>query len=117
LCTNGKTYQSITHPEIAPSQACLTPEFIAVGLPEKKVYIGGTSILSILISLEPGCDNKRMKAGEKPAGRQEMQTRIMKAPESKIQHKHVYEGTQHSVGKTKINAIIAQIQNIRRLFC
>jgi hypothetical protein len=25
------------------------------GLPEKKVYLGGMSILSILLSLEPGC--------------------------------------------------------------
>jgi hypothetical protein len=39
----------------------------------------------------------------------------MKAAESKIQHKHACEGAQHSAGKMKINAIIAQIQNIKRL--
>jgi hypothetical protein len=42
---------------------------------------------------------------------------IMKALKSKIQHKHAREGAQHSAGETKINAIIAQIQNIRCLFC
>jgi hypothetical protein len=43
------------HPEIASGQACLTIEFFAGGLPEKKVYLGGMSILSILLSLESGC--------------------------------------------------------------
>jgi hypothetical protein len=32
---------------------CLTPEFFAVELPEMKVYLGGMSILSILLSLGP----------------------------------------------------------------
>jgi hypothetical protein len=44
-----------THPKIAPGQARLTPEFFAAELPEKKVYLGGMSILSILLSLELGC--------------------------------------------------------------
>jgi hypothetical protein len=33
----------------------LNPEFFSVGLPEKNVYLGGMSILSILLSLELGC--------------------------------------------------------------
>jgi hypothetical protein len=45
----------VTHPEIAPGQARLALEFFAGGLPEKKVYLGGMSILSILLSLESGC--------------------------------------------------------------
>jgi hypothetical protein len=45
---------SVTHPRIAPGQACLTLELFAVELPEKKVYLGGMSILSILLSLESG---------------------------------------------------------------
>jgi hypothetical protein len=32
-----KTSRSVTHPEIAPDQTCLTPEFFSIGLPEKKV--------------------------------------------------------------------------------
>jgi hypothetical protein len=55
LCTPEKTSWSVTHSEIAPGQARLTPEFFASGLLEKKVYLGGMSILSILLSLEPGC--------------------------------------------------------------
>jgi hypothetical protein len=55
LCTPGKTSRSVTHPEIAPGQTRLTPEFFTGGLPEKKVYLGGMSILSILLSLEPEC--------------------------------------------------------------
>jgi hypothetical protein len=55
LCTPGKTSRSVTHPEIAPDQARLTPEFFVGGLLEKKVYLGGMSILSILLSLEPEC--------------------------------------------------------------
>jgi hypothetical protein len=39
------------------SQACLTSEFFSVGLPEKKVYLDGMNILSILLSLKPGCHN------------------------------------------------------------
>jgi hypothetical protein len=42
----------VTHPEIAPDQARLTPEFFAGGLPEKKVYLDGMSILSVILSLE-----------------------------------------------------------------
>jgi hypothetical protein len=49
----------IDHPEIAPGQARLTPEFFAGGLPKKKIYLGGMSILSILLSLEPGCHTDR----------------------------------------------------------
>jgi hypothetical protein len=49
--------QSVTHPKIALSQARLTPEFFASGLSEKMVYLGGMSILSILLSFEPGCHN------------------------------------------------------------
>jgi hypothetical protein len=58
LCTFGKTSRSITHPEIAPGQARLTLEFFAGGLPEKKVYLNGMSILSILLTLEPGCHTR-----------------------------------------------------------
>jgi hypothetical protein len=43
--------------EIAPDQACLTTEFFAGGFPEKKVYLGGMSILSIILSLKLGCHN------------------------------------------------------------
>jgi hypothetical protein len=39
------------------NQACLTLEFSVGGLPEKKVYLGGMSILSILLNIEPGCHN------------------------------------------------------------
>jgi hypothetical protein len=55
MCALGKTSRLVTHPEIALNQARLTSEFIAVELSEKKVYLGGMSILSILLSLEPGC--------------------------------------------------------------
>jgi hypothetical protein len=55
LCTPRKTLQSINHPEIAQGQARLTPGFFVGGLPEKKVYLDGMSILSILLSLESGC--------------------------------------------------------------
>jgi hypothetical protein len=41
----------------------------------------------------------------------------MKTTESKIQHKHAREGAQHSASETKINAIIAKIQNIRHISC
>jgi hypothetical protein len=58
LCTPRKTSQSVTHPKIAPDQACLTPEFFAGGLLENKVYLGGTSILSILLSPKSGCHNR-----------------------------------------------------------
>jgi hypothetical protein len=55
LCTPEKTFWPVTHPEIALCQARLTLEFFVGGLPEKKVYLGGMSILSILLSLESGC--------------------------------------------------------------
>jgi hypothetical protein len=55
LCTLRKTSRSVTHPKIALGQSYLTPEFFAGGLPKKKVYLIGMSILSILLSLEPGC--------------------------------------------------------------
>jgi hypothetical protein len=61
LCTPGKTSRSVTHSEIAPGQARLTPKFFAGGLPEKKVYLDGMSILSILLSLEAGC-HKHLKS-------------------------------------------------------
>jgi hypothetical protein len=38
-------------------QGRLTPEFFTVGLPKKKVYLSGMSILSIILSLESGCHN------------------------------------------------------------
>jgi hypothetical protein len=57
LCTPEKTSRSVIHPEIASGQARLTPEFFARGLLKKKVYLGGMSILSILLSLELGCHN------------------------------------------------------------
>jgi hypothetical protein len=43
------------HLEIALGQVRLTPEFFAGGLPKKKIYLGGISILSILLSLKLGC--------------------------------------------------------------
>jgi hypothetical protein len=58
LCTPGKTSRSVTHPKTALGQARLTPEFFAGGLPKKKVYLGGMSILSILLSLESGCHSR-----------------------------------------------------------
>jgi hypothetical protein len=33
----------------------LNPKFFAVGLSEKKVYLDGINILSIILSLELGC--------------------------------------------------------------
>jgi hypothetical protein len=46
----------INHPyRIAPDQARLTSEFFAVDLLENKIYLGGMSIVSILLSLELGC--------------------------------------------------------------
>jgi hypothetical protein len=54
---SGKISRSVTHPKIASGQARLTPKFFTVGLPEKKVYLVGMSILLILLSLEPGCHN------------------------------------------------------------
>jgi hypothetical protein len=42
-----ETSRSVTHSKIALGQARLTPEFFVVGLPEKKVYLGGMSILSM----------------------------------------------------------------------
>jgi hypothetical protein len=57
LCTHEKTSRSVTHPKIALDQARLTTEFFTGGLMEKKVYLGGMSILSILLSLNLGCHN------------------------------------------------------------
>jgi hypothetical protein len=65
-CTPRKTSRSITHLEVAFGQARLTPEFFAVGLPEKKVYLSGMSILSILLSLEPGCHNPPPLEDQRP---------------------------------------------------
>jgi hypothetical protein len=47
-----KNFRSVTHPEIAPGQA-----HFLVSLPEKNVYLGGMSILSIPLNLELGCHN------------------------------------------------------------
>jgi hypothetical protein len=57
LCTSEKTSRMVIHPEIAPSQARLTPKFFAGGLPKKKLYLGGMIILSIILNLESGCHN------------------------------------------------------------
>jgi hypothetical protein len=46
-----KTSQSISHPKIALNQARLTPKFFQVGL-QKKIYLDGMNILSILLRLE-----------------------------------------------------------------
>jgi hypothetical protein len=54
LCAPGNTSRSVTHPEIAPGQARLTPEFFAGGLPKKKLQLGGISMLLILLS-RGGC--------------------------------------------------------------
>jgi hypothetical protein len=50
LYAPGKTFRSVTHPEIAPGQARLTLEFFADGLPEKKLQLSGISMLLILLS-------------------------------------------------------------------
>jgi hypothetical protein len=55
LCTPGKTSRSVTHPKIALGQTHLAPEFFTVDLSEKKVYLCGMSILSILLSVQLGC--------------------------------------------------------------
>jgi hypothetical protein len=54
LCAPGNTFRSVTHPEIAPGQARLTPEFFADRLLEKKLQLGGISMLLILLS-RGGC--------------------------------------------------------------
>jgi hypothetical protein len=46
---------------IALGQACLTQDLFIGGLPEKKVYLGGMRILSILLNIESGC---HMLAGQ-----------------------------------------------------
>ena len=51
----GRTSRSVTHPQIAPSQARLTSEFFGDRLPEKKLQLVGMSILLILLSPGPGC--------------------------------------------------------------
>jgi hypothetical protein len=48
-CALRKTSQSVTHPKIILGQARLTLKFFAVEFQEKKVYLGGISILSILL--------------------------------------------------------------------
>jgi hypothetical protein len=50
LYASGSTSRSVTHPKIAPGQACLTLEFFADGLPEKKLQLSGISMLLILLS-------------------------------------------------------------------
>ena len=51
----GKTFWSVTHPQIAPGQARLTSEFFGDRLPKKKLQLVDMSILSILLSPGPGC--------------------------------------------------------------
>src|SRR4051812_8664253 len=46
----GATSQSVTHPQIDPSQARLTLEFFEDVLPEKKVHLVDMSSLSFLLS-------------------------------------------------------------------
>jgi hypothetical protein len=54
LCTPpGKTFRMIIHPEIASGQTRLTLKFFTVRLLEKKVYFGGVSIISTLLSIKP----------------------------------------------------------------
>ena len=50
----GRTSRSITHPQVAPSQAHLTSKFFSNEVPEKKLQLIDMSILSILLSPEPG---------------------------------------------------------------
>jgi hypothetical protein len=57
----------VTHPEIALDQACLTLDISAIGLTEKKVYLGGMSILSIILSLEPECHRKATPSSDREA--------------------------------------------------
>jgi hypothetical protein len=47
---------SVGHPSSNCSKpSTLNPRVLSVRLPEKKIYLGGMSILSILLSLKPGC--------------------------------------------------------------
>jgi hypothetical protein len=46
-----KISRSVTHPKIALGQARLTLELFIVELLKKKIYLGGTSILSIILTL------------------------------------------------------------------
>jgi hypothetical protein len=66
MCAPGKTSQSVTHAEIAPGQARLTLKFFVVGHLKKKVYLGGVSILTILLSLEPGCHTPTPLEDQRP---------------------------------------------------
>jgi hypothetical protein len=50
----GRTSRSVTHPEIALGQTCLTSELFGDGLLEKKLQLVGMSILSIQLS--PGLE-------------------------------------------------------------
>ena len=50
----GTSSRSVTHPWSAPGQARLTSEFLPDELPEKKLQLVDMSILSILLSPEPG---------------------------------------------------------------
>ena len=54
----GRSFRSITDPEIAPGQARLTLEFFRDRLPEKKLQLIDMSILSILLSPGSGCHNR-----------------------------------------------------------
>jgi hypothetical protein len=58
----------VTHPKIALGQTRLTLEFFTGGLSEKKVYLGGVSILSILLSLESGYHNGKHPSHSVPDG-------------------------------------------------
>src|SRR3954471_5991432 len=55
----GATSQSVTHPQIAPSQARLTLEFFEDVLPEKKVHLVDMSSLSFLLSQDVTTDDGR----------------------------------------------------------
>jgi hypothetical protein len=46
-----ENFQSIIHPEIALRQVCLTLKFVIVEFSEKKIYLDGMSILSIILRL------------------------------------------------------------------
>jgi hypothetical protein len=56
-CTSGNTSQSVTHPKIALGYARLTQRFLRDRLPKNKMHLVGMSILSILLSIEPGYHN------------------------------------------------------------
>jgi hypothetical protein len=67
LCTHGKTFQLVTHPEISLGQVCLTLEFFICGFFKKKVYLNDMNILSIILSLKSECHNPPLRRPTSPS--------------------------------------------------